>query len=337
MPENTWTITDATGRTTTVEELRASALDWATVFQTQAAQDPHPQVAQDAAVRGRRTEEEYNFLLKKKAQVDENVSLQSIYGIAPMAQAVQAMKAHPGANLFGVELEIEGWSTPIDESSATGFRFTTDGSLRNNGIEAISFPNSIQGTAKCVQLLWNKFGISAANFSERTSIHVHANVLDFTTDNLKTLMLVYATLEDLLFEFIGQERYKNIFCVPWSEAGIGVGRIRQVIDSPRGWQKYTALNLAPVRVQGTVEFRHMEGHCDPIRMNNWLVIIDDLMTFSKNNQFKDVFEVVSNLNNTSEYSAWAASVLKNSIHIFSAEAIRNKLARGVIEAKLMTV
>lgn len=259
------------------------------------------------------------------------------FGITPMREAVAAMKSHPNANVYGIELEIEGWPMPMEESSATGFRFTTDGSLRNSGIEAISLPNSKEGTLKCAKMLWDKYGINERNFSERTSIHVHANVLNFNTKNLQTLMLVYATLEDLLFEFIGQERYKNIFCVPWSEAGVSVARLKSILESPRGWQKYTALNLAPVRTQGTVEFRHMEGHANIDRLTNWLNIIDDILTFSMNNKFDDVYKVVSSLNNTSEYSAWAASVLKNSIHIFNPESIRTKLARGVIEAKLTAI
>lgn len=274
---------------------------------------------------------------RAKAAMETDKTIWQYFGIIPMREAAAAMKSHPNANIYGIELEIEGWPMPLEESSATGFRFTTDGSLRNSGIEAISLPNSKEGTLKCAKMLWDKYGINEHNFSERTSIHVHANVLNFTTSHLQTLMLVYATLEDLLFEFIGQERYKNIFCVPWSEAGVSVARLKSILESPRGWQKYTALNLAPVRVQGTVEFRHMEGHANIERLTNWLNIIDDIMTFSVNNKFDDVYKVVSSLNNTSEYSAWAASVLKSSIHIFNSESIRTKLARGVIEAKLTAI
>ena len=274
---------------------------------------------------------------KSKPTPSKSATMRELFGFALMREADKAMKTHGDANLYGVELEIEQWPEHIEETSHPGFKFVTDGSLRGNAVEAVAYPSTMQGIIAICKSLWTKYNIKKDNFSERTSIHVHANVSHFTEDQVKTLMLTYATLEDLLFDFIGSERYKNIFCVPWSEAGIATGRFRDFINTPRFWQKYTAMNLCPIRTQGTVEFRHMEGNADPIRLQNWLQLIDDLMWYSRNTPYDQALNTISNLNTNSEYFAWATSVLKNSIGLFSYEQVRAKLARGVIEAKLLAI
>lgn len=308
--------------------------DWANAIRANPDQEQQADVLRDADMAW--IERVLNTPASTKKLPPES-TVQHIYGITPIREAQSAMKAHKDANLFGIELEIEGWPEHYEESSSTGFRFTHDGSLRGQSVEAIGYPNSIQGIIATTKELWTKYGVDKKNFSERTSIHIHANVLNFTEDQIRSLMLTYATLEDLLFDFIGQDRQKNIFCVPWSEAGIGVGRLKDIFNTPRAWQKYTALNLCPIRTQGTVEFRHMEGHADIDRLTTWLQIIDDILWYARSTEYKVVFETISNLNTNSEYYSWAGSVLKNSIGNFPYEQVRAKLARGVIEAKLLAI
>jgi hypothetical protein len=277
--------------------------------------------------------------LTAKSPVPSNakITMRELFGFPLMHEADKAMKTHGDANLYGVELEIEQWPNHIEDTAHTGFKFVADGSLRGSSVEAVAYPNTMQGIIVICKSLWTKYNVKKDNFSERTSIHVHANVSHFTEDQIKTLMLAYATLEDLLFDFIGSDRYKNIFCVPWSEAGLAVGRFRDFTNTPRFWQKYTALNLCPIRTQGTVEFRHMEGNADPERLTNWLQLIDDLLWYARNTPYDQAFNTISNLNTNSEYFAWASAVLKNSIGLFSYEQVRAKLARGVIEAKLLAI
>lgn len=277
----------------------------------------------------------YTKDLIKKVKKDTSVmTMQEYWGIKPIRQAVDAMTAHQGQNIFGVELEIENFPVHVEDAQATGFKFVTDGSLRGQAVEAIAFPNSKIGILAVVNALWSKYNITENNFSERTSIHVHANVLDWTDSQIRSLILVYSTIEDLLFEFIGGDRSKNIFCVPWSEAGVNAGSARGAQEAARRWQKYTALNLAPIRTQGTVEWRHMEGHSNFTKLQSWLNIIDDVMSYCKKNSTESITDIIQSLNNTSEYAKWATNVIPSCANMFTHEQIRAKLARGVIEAKI---
>lgn len=265
-------------------------------------------------------------------------TMASIWGIRINERVHRAMKSHPDEIIKGIELEIESWPGDWHDAEATGFSFTEDGSLRNNGTEAVSHPNNTKGLIAVTKALWEKFGItSEKNFSDRTSIHVHANVTDFTGAQFKALTLLYQVFEELLFTFIGNDRDNNIFCVPWCEAGVTAQNHARIIESPRGWNKYTALNLAPVATQGSVEFRHMHGHADIGYLSDWLHIIDDLLLSAKKTDYNTVIEQIQSINTTSQYTEFLFSIFPNTGGLLRTANFERKLSRGVIEAKLALV
>lgn len=272
---------------------------------------------------------------KRKEEPKATITVLDHFGPRVHPSIGKAMTQHPGQVLYGIELEIENWPVPTRALEATGFNFTEDGSLRNNGYEAVSHPNSKAGILSTTAALWKKYSITERNFSDRTSIHVHANVLNYTLENVKSLAIVYATIEDLIFSFVGEDRRKNIFCVPWTEAGLRIGTINNILEYTRTWQKYTALNLLTMRTQGTVEWRHMEGHCDITRLENWLTIIDEVMNYSRNVNPDELRKIIGGLNTTSEYGAWISTVLPKSHALFTHGQIVKNLTRGVIETKLL--
>lgn len=274
--------------------------------------------------------------IKKSAYDDQTMGV--VWGIRVNERVHRAMKSHPEEIIKGIELEIENWPGDWHDADATGFSFTEDGSLRNNGTEAVSHPNNTKGLIAVTKALWEKFGItSEKNFSDRTSIHVHANVTDFTGAQFKALTLLYQVFEELLFTFIGNDRDNNIFCVPWCEAGVTAQNHARIIESPRGWNKYTALNLAPVATQGSVEFRHMHGHADIGYLSDWLHIIDDLLLSAKKTDYNTVIEQIQNINTTSQYTEFLFSIFPNTGGLLRTANFERKLSRGVIEAKLALV
>lgn len=331
MPENTWIITDEINTTNTLNRApRRPAGDVPDQLEP-------GQVAFNELFNRRALDEYHKILKPKMKEIPEEFTVNDWFKPRIIPQVIKGMAAHPGAILYGIELEIERWPVNPNELSSTGFKFVEDGSLRNNGYEAVSLPSTWQGILSNCSELWHKYKITSDNFSDRTSIHIHANCVDFPMKSMQALATVYLTLEDLIFTFIGEDRRKNIFCVPWAEAGVRTGTVKALFDSVRGWQKYTALNLAPLREQGTVEWRHMEGHADITRLQSWIVLIDEIMQYSKGTTGEKVLSEIQNLNTTSEYHQWVNSVIPKSIHLFTDQQIRSKLARGVIEAKILTI
>ncbi len=264
--------------------------------------------------------------------------IKSQYGLRPPAAITKIIEQHAGEVIVGCELEIEKFNSN-GEVGFPGMDFTTDGSLRNNGIEAVTRPNTVKGLLVIIKKFWEKFNITADNFSDRTSIHVHANVLHFSEQQIKSLVLIYSLLEDIMFDIVGEERRDNIFCCPWTQAGLHLGNYHRVWSQAAHWQKYTALNLKPISTQGTVEFRHMYGHCDHTLLTYWLMIIEDIMVSAESIDNETIYKRVLNLNSDSTYAEFITQLLPNTAQYVMSKVPnwQHHLARGVIEAKLSTV
>lgn len=205
---------------------------------------------------------------------------------------------------YGVELEIENCRDGQD-MVVDGMVVTTDGSLRNNGLEFITRPMHLSSLNTCLINFFNKNKLNEYNYSERTSIHVHTNCNDLTPEEVASICVLYQVFEKILFNFIGNDRANNIFCVPWSETTVSYQAVARLAekdtDALRDWNKYTALNLLPLTRFGTIEWRHMEGHADITRIVLWCQIIGAMYAYARKKEHKKVLDLVINLNTTSQY------------------------------------
>lgn len=246
--------------------------------------------------------------------------------------------------LCGIELEIEGWQWDRDHP---GFRFTEDGSLRpdergNPGIEAVTEPVRLMHAPGLLRSFFHRFPVVERNYSERCSIHVHLNVNDMTYEQVGAFSLVYQTLERLLFGFVGHDRDKNIFCVPWSQSGINYKLVSEMAYDPHGlarrWQKYTALNLQPITTQGTIEFRHLHGTNDVELITNWLRLLGRMREYTLRKSMAELTNVFMEMNTVSNYGAWLDDVFQQDAVLLRRQPdFEKKLAAGVVDTKYMLV
>jgi len=216
------------------------------------------------------------------------------------------------SNCFvGVELELEGLS-PFSFRNISDFdRFfwhvDTDGSLRN-GTE-LKFNRPLKGGnidvaikmfEEAVISLKNKGVVPKTN--ERTSMHVHVDVRDLSTDELQEMVMVYLLLESTLFNYVGYHRVKNNYCRPligsdfttimnklisdYSDSNNYVHFINDVMD------KYSALNVRAVAGFGSVEFRHHPGTYDSTKIISWIDIVISIKEFVvKGGRLIDIIDV----------------------------------------------
>jgi hypothetical protein len=247
--------------------------------------------------------------------------------------------------VVGIELEIEGFSSDHDREFG-GIIFTTDGSLRSNakgdGIEAITLPIQAKYVAPFLSAFFKRFEITEENYSERCSTHVHFNAQNLSYEQIAIICLLYQTVERLLFNFVGHERDKNIFCVPWSQCNIGytiVNKIKSGVDGGDGvfrrWQKYSSLNLIPLLTKGTLEFRHLPGTCDVTYISRWIDILSHMFEYAQSHTLDETETAILQMNTVSNYHAWLDSVFKaeaSYLQGFNTEAL---LAQGVVDSKLM--
>lgn len=246
--------------------------------------------------------------------------------------------------LVGLELEIENFNPEADRWFE-GFSFTEDGSLRSTdggiGIEAITAPVETQFVRDLLIGFFAEYNISPKNYTERCSTHVHANVDNLTPEQLATLCLIYQTVESLLFLYVGDERDKNIFCVPWNQCNLSYNIVQRVIDAPksdspfRNWQKYSALNLIPIVTQGSVEFRHLGGTCDIDKIMEWIALISCMFKYAQEVPLVVAQESIIQMNTVSNYREWLSSIFGKYTDLLMSPGFEKSLSSGVVDSKLM--
>jgi len=220
----------------------------------------------------------------------------------------------------GIEVEVEriarrGGFGEIAEGVCV-WNNVEDGSLRNDGREFVSVPLKGEDISFALSLLNEHFTKDktciAHEFTDRTSVHVHINVLDFTPEEYVNFILTYCLVEPLLYGYAGGDRAKNIFCVPVVESNLsGVlyeivnefvsGNYLNLFSQVNNWQKYGGLNLKPTTSYGTIEFRHMSGTKDITRLTTWINLILSIKKYAKAHSLASLSETFINLNTTSEY------------------------------------
>lgn len=194
--------------------------------------------------------------------------------------------------LFGVEIECEG--NDLFPINTRYWRTESDGSLRgqfpNQACEwVMKKPLSFDATVVALKHLLNAQKDAKFNFSIRTSVHVHVNVLDLTWDEYMCMVYLYMLLEEPMMRKCGNTRIANRFCLRVQDAegildtieflmNVGEGGIFNV----HGDQvRYAALNIAATCKYGSLEFRGMEGNLDIPRLTEWLTAINSIKEFAK--------------------------------------------------------
>lgn len=201
--------------------------------------------------------------------VDQNMS--NIASLIGWNYEKPEFQPHPlvvGTTGVGVEVELEGITNLYSDTRY--WVATTDGSLRNNGIEFVCREPWGGDTLQKAVMQLDKwlFNEPSLEGSWRCSTHVHVDVRDMTVMQLKRMILSYLVFEKVLFKNSGYHRYKNNFCVALGFAQEMLGTLSHFwgkegmsfIDSIISrWDKYTSINFLPIRSQGSVEFRLSEA------------------------------------------------------------------------------
>ena len=218
--------------------------------------------------------------------------------------------------IFGIEVEVERVPNPRIDGT-TYWTMTADGSLRNDGVEFVSLPirmDQIEGALK--QLRANL--PNTHEFSPRTSVHVHMNVRDMTITKINNLVLLYTMVENLLFNYAGESRKNNVFCIRLQDTNY-VRLMRDFQTNPyevvHTWNKYTALNLNPMQDKGTVEFRHMRGTVDTTTLITWINFLACLKTYAKENTTAQLLRQVVELNAQSNYEIFLYNIFGEAAEI----------------------
>lgn len=164
---------------------------------------------------------------------------------------------------MGIELEIE----EISHISVDLWDCKEDGSLRNGCELVCAEPYSGTELYEAIENLADSVGSTNAQGTWRCSTHVHMDMRDADHNILKKTILGWAFYEKMMFKCSGFHRYRSNFCPAFAVVQAQVMNTSQAFQRSGGpffnsliqhWDKYTSLNLLPLREFGSIEFRISE-------------------------------------------------------------------------------
>jgi len=232
-------------------------------------------------------------------------------------------------NPIGIEIEAESWGGGNEQTLL--WRWEEDLSLKKSGIEFISYP--LTRTAIDYALAELSLVSMGLSFGHRTSVHVHCNVDHYTYYQLHALAAFYAMLEECFYSLVDQTRSGNTFCyhlvgtepeLRWYTG--------EEHDCPKT-TKYCAFNIAPVKTQCSVEFRHMHGTVDPKTLRRWIQLCAKLVYYCGKLPAKGSLEFAKNAISSGEFETKIIrEIWGETTDIFPREVIQNSVRNGELWA-----
>lgn len=177
-----------------------------------------------------------------------------------------------------------------------------DGSLRNFGVEYIfRKPLTLDETLSAI----DEFNTMTSEVpfihdAPGTSVHVHVNFLNEHIFTALSFMTLWMLFEGFLTEYSGPTRRSNLYAIPALSAKGSVDNYVKVADAIMrgkcpmmvdGHGKYSALNPVSLGTLGTLEARTMRGTTDPEVLKTWVIMLDDMLTFSRGKTPDDILNI----------------------------------------------
>jgi hypothetical protein len=253
------------------------------------------------------------------------------YGSRP--PAAKGRKTNSGL-LTGIEIELE---RIVLLRNPVGWKKEADNSLKDNGME-FTLPVWSTNVEEWLNELFSCF--NQAESSPRCSVHVHANVTDFTLPQLKALILLYVIFERVLYRFSGK-RWNNIYCVPVQTWAVGMDLdIYNFDDLRMVFPKYSGINIFPDQARdnilGTVEFRHMAGNKNVMYIKTWVEIIALLVKYAQEQNYNDMKARISDMRHTSQYWELFKEIFKDKAPALNYSDFDKDVETGITFAKLIS-
>lgn len=182
--------------------------------------------------------------------------------------------------MIGIELEMEGTGLLrrlLTVVNGIGWAVHNEGSLRNGGLEyVLTEPCKIGDEGPLLAGIYREMTDAGTrlNLSSRCSTHVHINAAGLKINQLASVVILWAVLEDVLVNWCGEKRAGNLFCLRFSDCDTAAVRWsdafkRGRFDFPEQY-RYLALNGNALSKFGSLEFRTLRGADNPDLVLKWI-------------------------------------------------------------------
>ena len=240
---------------------------------------------------------------------------------------------------FGLEIELENISAHFNNPR---WMCCADGSLRE-GLE-YKFSQPLWGKDVEVALQDFQSWISVYHpvVSDRCSTHIHVGAEHFKDiDHLHRFLVVYLSLERVLYNSLHPARLNNIYCLPLFKLKETFSKLSQVKNDSPAWvikdalytEKYISVNTGSLNRLGTIEFRMFHGTHDTSEIMTWFKYLIRLIEYS------ETLEDVSNfpeMVSTSGMIKWVKDVLGDELfNKLKYDEMEGDIIKGVRAAQLV--
>lgn len=263
----------------------------------------------------------------------------------------------------GVELEYENiTSHPSDSLDLNLWEVVEDGSLRIINDDTYSLELRYRGAlggydSERALASLNKFLVRNKDImcTERTGLHVHIDFRDVNNLQLRNFLINYLIAEPFLYEYCGNDRNNNIFCLPLYKTPHLIydhlSSYRFSCPKDLGYYiskmyKYSGMNILSIQKKGSVEFRMHHATTSVEEVITWINILLSLVEnslheninvkkLSKNltfNYIKKLFGKYSNLFMTNNLDR-NLGTSSESLSTFICSTKKSKLVESVCSNK----
>lgn len=181
----------------------------------------------------------------------------------------------------GIHVTVEGYN----HTTRNHWKLVTDRSLQGNDTFELVSPilAGEAGLKELEKVCW-VLDLCNVKVNDSCGLHVHLDAADFNMNTWRNLALSYKHLENLIDAFMPGTRRNNRYCKSLNHvsderiksAGT-IDDLRDVFDRDR----YHKVNFEAYSRHKTVEFRQHSGTTNFTKMENWILFLNGLITFAK--------------------------------------------------------
>jgi len=238
--------------------------------------------------------------------------------------------------IIGIEVEVENINHVPNALEGGLWHHVADNSLRLAGREFVSVPMYGKTAEIALEQLYKYLNKINAVCSPRTSVHVHVNTQDLNLGELYKFIMLYIVYERVLYDFVGNNRDKNNFCIPLYSYPHTWGIFKEIqngkFNFSKNWLKYTGFNLKPLMDgRGTIEFRHFSGSKDLKLVATWINLI---LSLKKAAQSFSVDELVGLIRSNAVYFL-TRQVFGTFANLFDNKPLESLIQQGFDDLALM--
>lgn len=187
--------------------------------------------------------------------------------------------------IIGIELELENVNGFHAPGNYKEWSLVEDGSVRHNGLELVSPPIFGEDIDTCLHQLKGFINESGGTEGPSAALHIHMDMRDMPDlDHVLRFAGFFSVFERTLFNYVGEERKKNIYCIPISDSteykremsalfhAQSKDEYRAVYPS-QDYIKYSSMNVFPLLHQGSIEVRMHPSTTDINAIRTWINIL----------------------------------------------------------------